>query len=174
MAKVLFSKLGLTKNTDVVKVAWNDQQIEVKQYIPMSEKLDLISKIINLSVDEHGFYNPCRIHLFTVTEIIMAYAGITVTEKQKEDVCKLYDLFVGTGFAKVIMDAIPEEDKKYIEKSVLDTIKSVYEYKNSVMGVLDTVSQDYNNLNFDAQNIQAVLGDENNVGLVKQILDKLG
>ena len=72
------------------------------------------------------------------------------------------------------MDAIPEEDKEYIEKSVLDTIKSVYEYKNSVMGVLDTVSQDYNNLNFDAQNIQAVLGDENNVGLVKQVLDKLG
>ena len=125
MAKVLFSKLGLTKNTDVVKVAWNDQQIEVKQYLPMSEKLDLISKIINLSVDDHGFYNPCRIHLFTVTEIIMAYAGITVTEKQKEDVCKLYDLFVGTGFAKVVMDAIPEEDTIWDVKCLEEINKAI-------------------------------------------------
>ena len=42
MAKVAFSKLGLTKNTNVGSFEWNDQTIEVKGYLPIQEKMQLI------------------------------------------------------------------------------------------------------------------------------------
>jgi hypothetical protein len=42
------------------------------------------------------------------------------------------------------------------------------------MGVLDTVNQDYGNLNLDATEIQEKLGDQENLALLRQILTKLG
>ena len=54
MAKIAYSKLGLNKmiNKDPVIIKFNDQQIEVAQYLPIEKKLDLISDIINNSIDE--------------------------------------------------------------------------------------------------------------------------
>ena len=47
MAKVSFSKLNLNKNTEVSTFEWGDQIIEVKDYLPIGDKLHLISEIIN-------------------------------------------------------------------------------------------------------------------------------
>jgi hypothetical protein len=50
MAKVAFSKLDLKKNQEIVNLEINDEvTIEVKQYLPISEKLKMISEIVNLS-----------------------------------------------------------------------------------------------------------------------------
>ena len=35
MAKLSFSKLGLTKNTNIKSIEYNGQNIEVKQYLPI-------------------------------------------------------------------------------------------------------------------------------------------
>ena len=52
MAKVGLTKLGLSVNKDVKHIKWNGQDIEVLQYLPSNEKLELCSKIINDSVDD--------------------------------------------------------------------------------------------------------------------------
>ena len=49
MAKVPFTKLGLTKNTEVKNFTWKDQIIEVKQYLPIQDKLSLIAAVLNKS-----------------------------------------------------------------------------------------------------------------------------
>ena len=59
MAKVSFNKLGLTKEIPGMTFEWNNQTIEVKQYLSLDAKLELIQNIINATVDEHNYYNPC-------------------------------------------------------------------------------------------------------------------
>ena len=54
---------------------------EVKRFLPVEEKLDLISKIINYSVDENNYYNPCRIDIFKKILIVEAYTNISITDK---------------------------------------------------------------------------------------------
>ena len=50
MAKVAFSKLDLKKNQEVTNLQINDEiSIEVKRYLPIGEKLKMISEIVNLS-----------------------------------------------------------------------------------------------------------------------------
>ena len=45
MAKVTFTKLKLTSKKDDVKILkWGDNDIEVKQYLPLEEKLILIGE----------------------------------------------------------------------------------------------------------------------------------
>ena len=47
MSKVSFTKLGLTKNTSISSFEQNGQTIEVKQYLPIQEKMDLIAAVLN-------------------------------------------------------------------------------------------------------------------------------
>ena len=42
MAKLAFTKLGLKPNNEISIVEFNGQTIEVKQYLPVEEKLELI------------------------------------------------------------------------------------------------------------------------------------
>ena len=174
MAKVSFTKLGLKLNQDINNVEYNGQNIEVKQYLPVNKKLELISNVINLSADDNNFANPLKVDIFTTLEIIFNYADITFTEKQKEDPAKLYDILVSTGLAEKIIDAIPEEEYCEVIYGVKESIDAFYNYRNSVFGILDTISTDYSNLNFDATEIQKKLADPNNLSLVRDVLAKLG
>lgn len=175
MAKVSFTKLGLTKNSDVSIVEWNGQQIEVKDYLPMSEKLELVSTIINNSIDDNGYYNPMRVYIHTIIEVILAYTNISVTEKQKEDILKLYDLFVSSGLSgKIIGETINPYEYQQLQKWIHETINSIYNYKNSVMGILDTISTDYSDLKLDAETIHEKIADPEQLGLLKDVLTKLG
>lgn len=174
MAKVSFTKLGLSKNQEIKEVKFNEQIVEVKQYLPVNDKLMLISDVINMSMGENNFANPVQVLVFTTIGILEYYTNINFTEKQKEDPAKLYDLVVSNDFASKIVDAIPEEEYEQLIDGIEDSIEAYYNYRNSVMGILDTVSHDYSNLNLDASKIQKELGDPNNMALLREVLTKLG
>lgn len=174
MAKISMTKLGLTKNNQVKKVDFNNQKIEVKQYLPVEDKLNLISNIINSSIDMNNFYNPCRLHIYQIVNIIMAYTNISFTDKQKEDVMKLYDLIAGSGLAVAVLNAIPADEYDFILEGTEETIQSIYSYNNSVMGILENISADYSNLELDAAELQKKMNDQENLGLLRDVLAKLG
>ena len=174
MAKVSFTKLGLKKNEDVGILHINEQDIEVKQYLPINEKLELISSVINSAADENNFSNPVKENVFATLEILYHYTNINFTDKQKEDPVKLYDLVVASGLVNKVTDLIPEEELDEVINGVAQSIKAIYTYKNSVLGILESVSQDYSALNLDATEIQQKLADPDNMALLKQILTKLG
>ena len=174
MAKVSFNKLGLKINQEVKELDWNGQKIEVKQYLPVNDKLDLIARVINGAHDQNNFPNPIKIEVIGAIEIIMAYTNITFTDKQKEDISKLYDILDSNDIINQIVSVIPEDEYHFLIDGINDTIDAVYTYQNSVLGILDTVSQDYSNLNLDATEIQKKLADKDNLSLVRDVLTKLG
>ena len=79
MAKLSFTKLGLAQNKAITNVNYNGQVIEVKQYLPVNDKLALISNVINHTMDENGFANPMKISVYAILEIINLYTNITIT-----------------------------------------------------------------------------------------------
>lgn len=174
MAKVAFSKLALKKQDKVNTIKIGNFDIEVKQYLPVNDKLDLIARVLNGAHDENNFPNPVKIEVIGALEIIMAYTNLSFTEKQKEDVAKLYDLLETNGVIDQVVSAIPEEEYNFIIDGIDDTIEAVYTYQNSVLGILDSVGQDYSNLELDAINIQQKLANTENLGLLKDVLTKLG
>lgn len=174
MAKLSFNKLGLTKNQDVVNITFNDQAIEVKQYLPVNDKLQLISNVINQSADDNNFANPIKVSVFTVLEMIDFYTNISFTEKQREDPTKLYDLIISNNLAKMITGAIPQVELNELMSGIKDSIEAIYKYKNSAMGIMEAISTDYSNLDFNASEIQSKLADPENMNFLKDVLSKLG
>ena len=174
MAKIPFSKLGVKVDNETALLSWGEYDIEIKKYLPMNEKAEMISKIINLSADDNGYYNPLRLKVYLALETMYAYTNISFTEKQKENELKLYDMVLSSGLFSKVVELIPENEWKDLQNTVQHTISNIYEYKNSIFGILEAINNDYNNLNLDATEIQAKLGDPENLALLKQVLTKLG
>ena len=175
MAKVAFTKLGLKRKDEVKTVNVNNNVIEVKQYLPINDKLALISRVINLSHDSsNNFANPVQVEVIGTIEIIMAYTNLSFTEKQKEDYAKLYDLLEENGITKDLISAIPEDEYAFLIDGINESIEAVYKYQNSILGILETVSQDYSNLELDATKIQEKMANPDNLAMLKDVLTKLG
>lgn len=174
MAKLAFTKLSLSKNQEVKIVEFNGQDIEVKQYLPVNDKFEVIGNIINRSADDNNFANPLKVEIFTALEIISAYTNISFTEKQKEDPSKIFDLVVSSGLYKEIICAIPHTEIESLQCYINSTIDAVYKYRNSIMGLLENITTDYSNLNLEATEIQKKLADPNNMQLLRDVLTKLG
>ena len=174
MAKVSFTKLGLKKNENIKTIEICGQDIEVKQYLPIQEKLQLISDVINLSTGDNNFENPVQVDVYTCIKILDVYTNISFTEKQMEDVAKLYDLLDGNNVFADVFAWIPKSEYNMVINGIKDTIKALYTYKNSAMGILENITQDYSNLNLEASEIQQKLADPQNMAFLKDVLTKMG
>ena len=173
MAKLAFSKLGLKNNNQVVNINYNEQIIEVKQYISVNDKLKLISDIINNTVDEHSFCNPVKVKVYLLIDIVENYTNISFTEKQKEDIVKLYDLIQSNSLFDKILAAIPDEEFNDLLNSTWDSVDAIYTYRNSVMGILDNVSADYDNVNVDVnKTIEQIKNLDHS--FLSEVMNKLG
>lgn len=179
MAKVPFSKLqacvdGGASRCSYYNKAGEEIYYEVKHYLPFAEKLALVERIVNQSVDANGFYSPMRVKLYIVLEVVYAYTNLSFTEKMKEDPFKLYDILVSSGIFAEIVDCIREKDWSEIQENVWATIKNIYDYRNSAMGILDVISADYSNVDLDLTALQDKMDDPETLGLLKEIVPLLG
>ena len=180
MANVAFSKLGLKKNQDekdVFIVGKDGEQISinVKQYLPISEKLEIVTNVINACVREDTNYmNPIEVDMWFDLEVIFRYTNLSFTEKQKEEIDKLYDLLCGNGVIAAVRAAMCSEEFNELQDGLRRTVSALYAYRNSAVGILETISTDYKNLDYDVTQLQAKLADPDNMNLLRNVLTKLG
>ena len=174
MAKVPFSKLNLKKIDIVQVVTINGFEIEVKQYLPVAEKLELIANVLNNSADDNNFANPVKTYVLSHLEIIYAYTNLSFTDKQKEDPAKLYDILETNGIIDSIILALPPSEYDNLIEDITSTIDAYYKYKNSALGILEAATTDYKNLDLEASDIQKKIADPDNLTLLKDVITKLG
>ena len=173
MPKVPFSKLNLKKIDKVQVVTINGLEIEVKQYLPVAEKLELIANVLNNSVDDNNFANPVKTYVLSHLEIIYAYTNLSFTDKQKEDPAKLYDILETNGIIDSIILAMPPSEYDNLIEDITSTIDAYYKYKNSALGILEAATTDYKNLDLEASDIQKKIADPDNLTLLKDVITKL-
>ena len=173
--KVGLTKLGLKVKSTIVEIEWNNQKIEVLTYLPIEEKLNLISRIVNQSIDDNNFANPARLNIFTVLELMYTYTNITFTAKQKENFLNLYDLLVSSGLWHAVFEVLKENGEyDYIQLTTADVINEIYKYRDSFLGILQSAQTDYNELDLDASKIQEKLANKENVEFLTDVINKMG
>lgn len=174
MAKIAYTKLALAPNKEIKSFDYNGQNIDVIQYMPLEKKLEILTEVINNSGDDKGFYNRAKIEFNIILEIVFNYTNITFTEKQKADRMKLYDALVGSGFWNYVRQVLPDDEWEWYNRMTYFTIDKIYEYRNSVYGILDAMVTDYDTLNLDATKIRDTIANPDNLNLVRDVLEKLG
>lgn len=153
------------------EITYDGQTFNVRSWIPMEDKLALIGNIINASIDDNTFYNPARLHIFYVMNMVKEYTDIDFKEM---NIMYAYDLLDVSGLWDIIERYIDENEINFIKQNIKETITNIYAYKNSVLGMIDAMNQKSEDLKVDGEALQKVIGDPENLTLVKQILDNLG
>lgn len=176
MAKIPYSKIASKVNTEVLTYTIDeDKVVEVLQYLPVADKLALISNVVELAHDvDHNYADPIKTEVYLTIELITRYTNITFTDKQKEDISKLYDCIISSSWYGPVIGLIPESERIMISNFLASLQDAFYKYRNSVMGILDNISTDYSDLDLDITKLQQKLADGENIELVKNIVDKLG
>lgn len=174
MAKVTFSKLKLAKKTEVQTIQINGVDIEVKQYLPVEEKLEIIERVLRYSADDNNFANPVKLEVFLDLEIMYNYTNISFTDAQKKDPDKLYDLLEENGVIVEVISAIPEKEYNYLIDSAMEIIENFYKYRNSALGIMEQITADYRDLDLDATELQKKIGNRENVEFLQEVMNKLG
>lgn len=174
MAKVNLTKLNKIKSLDPIDIKIGEETISVVQYLPLEKKLTVMQNIIEQAGNnEEGFYNIVKLSVFYTIEMLRTYTNISFTEKQLEDPQKLYDIIVLNNIWETVKDSIPEKERDYIWDNTCALAREITEYNHSALGILKLMSDDYENLNFDVQEITEKLSDRTNLDLVRNLLTKL-
>ena len=171
--KITFESLLKGKEVESKVVKINEIAINVKQYLPIDEKIKLIGKVVSLLAgNEYNFINPIHLDVYTTVEIIKSYSDIAFDEEM--NITELYDKLEIENIANVVIAAIPSEEYNFILSGVADTASAYFTYKNSILGIMESITKDYSNLNLDASEIQKKIEDPNNLSLLKDIMKKMG
>lgn len=175
MAKVPFSKLGLKKINEEIKIIkFNDIDIEVKQYLPIDDKLQLVVNVISNAADGNRFYNPIKIDAFAALEILFMYTNLTFTDTQKKDLSKLYDLIVSNGLFQMVKEALPDEEYDELMALIYDSADNIYTQMNSAISVVEAfTNRDPGDMTKQATELQEKLADPKNLNLIREIMTQL-
>lgn len=175
MAKVSFKNLGLKVNQDVTIMEFNGQQIEVKQYLPVADKLEFIGRVVSfMANDDNNFDNPLKREVYFNLELLYTYTNINFTDKLKEDHTKLFDMLNCSGLLGQVIACIPSDEYQNLVVATYNTIQAYYQYRSSALGIMDSISADYTNISMEGEELNRKFADPNTLGLVKDIVTKLG
>jgi hypothetical protein len=138
MAKLAFSKLGLTKKQDVVEAKIGDNTIEVSQYLDVALKSALINAAVRGAVIK-GVVDEILMDAYLHVLIVENYTNISFTPKQKEAVLDTFDILQSNGtFNSIIANLAPDE-YDYIFSSALKLAQSLNEYNRSVISLTENM-----------------------------------
>lgn len=173
--KITLNKLKLKKVEEDFKTIYiNDVEVKVRTYLPSNLKAEMITKILEQSVDStNHFSSPVRVEVFTNLNIVSYYTDISFTEKQLDSPNTLYDLLEVNRVFEEVIAAIGENEYNILITWIEEAVNNYYSYKNSALGILETISADYSNLSLDADAIRQKLADAPNLDIVKNVITKL-
>lgn len=177
MAKVTLNKLNLKpqKLTQIIKI--DEIEIEVKQYLPIMDKTQLIQYVVDSALDETtGCFSPVRLEVYFSLALCRWYAGITFTEKQLKEADKSYDLLEENHIVDYIREAIPRDEFEFISDLVQDTTADIARYNSSAAGIIQSMNNSAGGLNSQISEIFEKIKTEEGakaVGLIKNMAETL-
>lgn len=157
MAKLAFSKLQKIKSIpDIVDTTvFEGCELKIKQYLPLAEKLNLLTNVLELSGTDEGYFNLVQLEVFYKIEVIKTYTNISFTDKQLEDPAKLYDSIVMNGVWESVSSLIPQNELDYVWETILAMAEEITTYNRSLAGMIKALSMDYADLNAIASGVQS-------------------
>ena len=141
MGKTTFTSLKLKMKEEVKTIDFNESKIEVKQYLPIRDKIDLINITLQES-RENRLYNPLKVNMHFHLNLVYLYTNISFTDKQREDEEKLYDLLDSNGLIDLIVSNIPESEYNDLLNKTIEKIENELQYNTTAAAIISSLIED--------------------------------
>lgn len=141
MGKTTFTSLKLKMKEEVKTIDFNESKIEVKQYLPIKDKIDLVDITLQKSREDR-LYNPLKVNMYFHLNLIYLYTNISFTEKQREDEEKLYDLLDSNGLIDSIVSNIPEFEYNDLLNKTIEKVENELQYNTTAAAIISKLIND--------------------------------
>ena len=156
MAKIGLTKLITVKKPETKICKINDMDIEIKQYLPLKEKLGLIQDVGIAAIGEK-WVNPVTIDVLLNIKILQYYTNINITENQLSDAEGLFDLLELNHIVDKVLMNIPETEIETLRFWLRSTVQEVSSYNNSALGIVENLNKNYDATKLDLASLNAEL-----------------
>lgn len=145
MTKVTYASLKLKVNSETKKFTWGDEEnkkeIEVSQYLPISDKIDLIDITLQ-KARENELYNITKLDMYFHLHLVYMYTNIYFTDKQKEDEEKIYDSLLSSGLMDEIIKNMNEEEYNDLWDKINETANNQLKYNTTAAALVKSLIND--------------------------------
>lgn len=143
---------NLNINKEEIAIAFNGEVIKIKTYLPIAEKVDLINKVIEASIDEEtNLVNKIIADVLFSYMIVKTYSDI---ELDIDKINEEYDILESNGIIDIIFKNIPQTEIKTLLEYFEIAIDQHNKYHLSPIGFLDVANKILEN---KTENIFAIL-----------------
>ena len=158
MAKISLTKITPVKELKAKIVTIGEVDIEVKQYLPLKEKIEIASVVTGMSTGDMGI-NPIQRDVLTKFYILDYYTNINFTDKQKEDIEKTFDLLEINDVINKVLEAIPASEIDTVMSWVFICSNTFENYRNSIRGIIEDIVSRYGNTELDIEKLVSQIKD---------------
>ena len=158
-------KLKTKDEKTILKLNNGQCEVEVLQYLPILDKIDLIDVALQKAEEGLG-YNELKLEMYFNLNIVYLYSNLDFTVEEIENEERLYDELESNGIILDIIGAMDDDEYNFLVDHLEIIKENKMKFKNSVAGVAQSFIQDLPknaeaaaNIvnNFDPEKYQAVL-----------------
>lgn len=141
--KATFNNMKLKVNTEVKTLTIREDMdpIEVKQYLPIKDKIDMIEAVIDQS-KEGTIYNRAKIEMYFSVYLVFLYTNISFTENQKQDIEKIYDVLESNEIFDKVVDLIPDSEYSFLKDTITENISILEDHNNRAGAAIKALIED--------------------------------
>lgn len=133
--KISYASLKLKNDKDVSTFQFNDSEIEIIKYLPITDKNDLVTIALQKSFED-GIYNPLKLDMYFHLNLVYLMTNITFTDKQRENEEKIYDTLKSSGLLNEILSHIDEGEYNELYSYLQETLEEYKQYNYSFAGII--------------------------------------
>lgn len=133
MASLNFAEIKLKDVTPQAKtITYNNQKIEVKQWLPIMDRYNLIMVTLQQS-KENGVYNPVKLDMYFSLNLIYKFSNIIFSAEEHLNADDTFDKLNTSGLMDAVLNAIPAEAKELLYDNLME-MKTKLEQANLTIG----------------------------------------
>ena len=133
---------SLTTLKEYKTVKLNSLEVKVLQYLPISDKIDIIQIALQKSEESDGLYNELLLDMYFHLHIIFCYTDLEFSDEDLSDLMSLYDRLESHGFISEIMGAMDSDEYKNLVDYLEIYKKEKLGYKHTAAAVISRIIQD--------------------------------
>ena len=134
-----FNDLQLSVKELKSVITKGDKEIEIKHYLPIEKKNNLIQIAIQQSTYENGFVNDILFDAYMHLYIVFFYSNLEFTDEQKENALDTYDILQSNGLISEIEAGIPKEEYEELIDFANTYLEQVRKYNVSVVSIINSI-----------------------------------
>ena len=137
-----YKDLNLHINNDTYFIEVQGKKINIKKYLPINDKKDLVEITLQKAEQADGTYNEILIDMYFNLHLVYLYTDIVFTDEDREDEMKLYDELESSGLLERILDKIPDEEYNTLMDYLKAMRKEISSYKHSAAAMVQKLIVD--------------------------------